>query len=115
MMEVSPVFDVPLLKVPYEDLHCPNCGLAERVSPPLPAGQSRFHNCPKLHNLSAPLVRVDKDDCKVIAIEREDYLNGEIQATGDNGTPYMSISTVYADGHNDLIANAGLATGEMRV
>lgn len=108
------MFEVPLLGQQFEDLHCPNCGLAERVSPPLSATQQRYHNCPRLHDLSTPLVPVT-EDCKVVAIEREDYLNEEVQTTGDDGKPYMSISTVYADGHNDLVANAGLAQGEMRV
>lgn len=108
------MFDVPLLGMQYEDLHCPNCGLAERVAPPLGPTQTRFHNCPQLHDLSAPLVPVDKD-CKVEAIEREDYLGDETQATGDNGKPYMSVKTTHADGSNDLAVNAGLAHGEMRV
>ena len=108
------MFEVPLLKVPYEDWHCPNsCGVAERT-PALPPGSSRYHACSRLHGLNAPLSRVQAD-CKVEAIEREDYLNGETQAMGDDGKAYMAVTTVYADGHNDLVVNAGLAHGEMKV
>jgi hypothetical protein len=101
------VRDIPLLRVPYQDWHCPNCNAAERV-PSLPPGSSRFHTCNGLHGLTAPLVLVGAD-CDVRAVEREDYLNGEVQATGDDGKPYMAVTTVYADGHNDLSVNAGLA------
>jgi len=98
--------NVPLLRTPFEDWSCPNCGLSERV-PALPPGSSRFHTCPRLHYLTAPLVRAGTA-CKVEAVEREDYLNGEIQATGDDGRPYMSIRTTRDEG-TDLAANAGLA------
>jgi len=105
--------DVPLLKVPFEDLYCPNCGLTERVSPALPPGSSRYHNCPRLHSLSAPLVPV-ASGAKVTAEEREDYLSGDIQATGDDGRAYMAVRTTCPDGHDDLLVNAGLAHAEMR-
>ena len=57
----------------------------------------------------APLVRAGTR-CKVTAEEREDYLNGEIQATGDDGRPYMAVRTTRGDGE-DLMVNAGLARG----
>jgi hypothetical protein len=57
--------------------------------------------------LTAPLVRAGTS-CKVEAEERADYLNGEIQAAGDDGKPYMAIRTTRADGE-DLAVNAGLA------
>ena len=107
------MYDVPLLGMQYEDLHCPNCGLSERVSPRLAPGSSRFHNCPKLHMLSAPLVPVTAD-CKVEAIDREDYLGDEIQNKGDDGRPYMAVETTHADGHTDLAVNAAMAHAEMK-
>ena len=76
----------------------------------MPPGATRYHNCPELHQLSAPLVRVGTD-CAVKAVEREDYLNGETQATGDDGKAYMAVVTAHADGRTDLAVNAGLATG----
>jgi hypothetical protein len=106
------VYDVPLLKVPFEEWHCPNgCHCTETI-PALPPGATRFHNCPRLHQLSAPLVRVGTD-CKVTAKLREDYLGSEVQATGDDDRPYMSVITEHADGHTDLAVNAGLAQGRL--
>ena len=87
---------------------CPNCDLTE-VTQPLPPGASRFHPCPGLHGLIAPLIRAGLH-CKVEAEERQDYLAGEIQRHGDDGRPYMAVRTTYAD-HDDLAVNAGLARG----
>ena len=87
---------------------CPNCDVTD-VTRPLPPGASRFHTCAGLHMLSAPLVRAGAR-CKVEAEERADYLNGEIQNTGDDGRPYMAVRTTYDD-HDDLAVNAGLARG----
>jgi hypothetical protein len=91
----------------YTDWECPNCGLTERT-PAMPANECRFHTCPRLHQLTAPLVRAGTD-CKVTAVERADYLNGEEQRTGDDGRPYMSVVTEHADGSNDLAAFAAPA------
>jgi hypothetical protein len=110
------MFEVPLLRVPFEEWHCPNgCGAFDR-QPALPPGASRFHPCSRLHGLNAPLVRAGTD-CKVEAIERGDYLNGETQAMGDDGKAYMAVTTVHSDGHTDLAVNAGLAQsrGESRI
>lgn len=99
---------MPLLNLPPEEWYCPNgCGVSE-VTAPLPPGSSRFHTCARLHMLTAPLVRKGMD-CKVEAIEREDFLGDEIQNKGDDGKPYMAIQTTHADGHTDLAVNAGLA------
>lgn len=101
--------DVPLLGPLFEDYYCPNCGLEERVKPPLPAGSSRFHVCPRLHMLTAPLVRANIY-AKVEAEERADYLGREIQAAGDNGKPYMAVRTTRDEG-DDLLVNAPVARG----
>lgn len=101
---------VPLLRVPFEDWYCPNCGLTERVEV-LPPNASRFHTCPRLHMLTAPLVRANVY-AKVEAEERQDYLNGEIQAAGDDGKPYMAVRTTRDDG-DDLMVNAGVARARL--
>lgn len=102
------MFNVPLLNPPPEEWYCPSgCGVSE-VTAPLPPGSSRFHTCARLHMLTAPLVRKGSD-CKVEAIERQDYLGDEIQDHGDDGKAYMAVRTTYADGHTDLAVNAGLA------
>lgn len=103
--------NVPLLDRP-DEWYCPNCACTD-VTPRLPPGQSRYHACPGLHGLNAPLVRAGSD-VKVVADEREDYLNGDIQATGDDGRAYMAVRTVRADGSYDTTVFAGLAHAEMR-
>jgi hypothetical protein len=108
------MFDVPILRQAFEEWYCPNGCYCAEVLPAMPPGATRYHNCPRLHQLSAPLVRAGTD-CEVVAVEREDYLNGDQQAMGDDGRAYMSVITKYADGRNDLAANAGLAHGELRV
>ena len=97
---------VPLLQS-FQDWYCPNCSLTERT-PPLPPGASRFHACPGLHSLIAPLIR-EGIHAAVVAEERADYLDGETQAMGDDGKAYMAIRTIRDDG-DDLVVNAGLAT-----
>lgn len=101
----------PPLLVVTETWCCPNCPASETTRG-LPANAARFHNCPGLHMLSAPLVRAGVS-CKVTAEERQDYLGREMQATGDDGKPYMAVRTTYED-HDDLAANAGLARAELR-
>lgn len=100
---------VPLLRS-LTRWECPNCDVTD-VSPPLPPGTSRFHTCAGLHMLSAPLVAAGTR-CKVEAEEREEYLGSEIQATGDDGKPYMAVRTTRDDGC-DLAVNAGLAQARM--
>jgi hypothetical protein len=102
---------VPLIYA-YQDWECPECGMEERT-PPLPPNATRFHTCPRLHMLTAPLVRAGSD-CKLVANEREDYLGEEIQRTGDDGKPYMNVHTEHADGHNDLAVFAPVARGATR-
>jgi hypothetical protein len=87
---------------------CPNCDVTA-VTGPVP---NRYHTCAGLHGLSAPLVRAGSG-CRVTAAVREDYLNGEIQATGDDGRPYMAVYVQHEDGRTDAIANAGAAVMRM--
>jgi hypothetical protein len=71
-----------------------------------------MHVCAGLKGITAPLI-LKGSDCKVVAIEREDFLNGEIQASNEDGVPIMAVSTIYADGHNDLVVNPGVARIKM--
>lgn len=106
---MSATASAPLL-VAVEDWACPNCPATDRTRG-LPPNAARFHNCPGLHGLTAPLVR-SGTRCEVLAEERQDYLNGEIQATGDDGRPYMAVRTRRDDGE-DLAVNAGLARARL--
>ena len=110
LLDMTTLSGIPLLHA-IQDWYCPNCWTTDRTAP-LPPGSSRYHNCPGLHDLSAPLIRAEVR-AKVEAEEREDYLNGETQATGSDGRPYMAIRTTRADG-DDLAVNAGLAHAELR-
>ena len=100
---------VPLLTAMVE-WSCPNCWVTA-VSPPLAPGQAKFHICPGLHMLSAPLVEAGTR-CKVVAEERADYLGKEVQAHGDDGKPYMAVRTTRDDG-DDLAVNAGMARARL--
>jgi hypothetical protein len=88
---------------------CPNCDVTDVTRGLVP---NRFHTCAGLHMLTAPLVRAGSGS-RVTAAERGDYLNGEIQATGDDGKPYMAVYVQHEDGRTDAIANAGAAVMRM--
>jgi hypothetical protein len=95
-----------LLRVPFQDWYCPNCGATDRTLA-MPPNSSQYHNCPRLHSLSAPLVRAGVK-AKVEAEERQDYLRQETQTTGDDGKVYMAIRTTRDEG-TDLNVNPGVA------
>jgi hypothetical protein len=96
----------PVLLETVTRWECPNCDVTDVTRGITP---NRFHTCAGLHMLSAPLVRAGTG-CKVEAEERQDYLGREVQATGDDGRPYMAVRTTRGDGE-DLAVNAGLARG----
>lgn len=102
---------IPLLNLPPQEWYCPNCVVTD-VTQPLPPGQSRYHACAGLHGLNAPLVRAGMR-VKVEAEQREDYLNGDQQATGDDGKVYMAVRVTRDDG-DDVTVFAGLAHAEFR-
>lgn len=97
----------------WTDWFCPNCDQTDRTLP-LPPNATRFHTCPRLHMLTAPLLRAGTD-AKIVASQREDYLGTEIQAHGDDNRAYMNVQTVHADGHTDVAVFAPLAQGRLTV
>jgi hypothetical protein len=82
---------------------CPNCpAMARTVGRP-----NRFHDCPALSGLTAPMVLAGTD-CRVFAVERQDFVGGEdVRLTG--GRPIMSVVTEYGDGRNDCVVYAPTA------
>lgn len=76
--------------------HCPNCGLTETTKP-LP---NRFHVCPKLHGLTAPML---SGRGKVEVREREDYVSNEKVFVAPNGRPIMSIVTTRDNGQDTMV------------
>lgn len=106
------MFDPPLLVPKPQAWYCPNCAVTD-VTAPLPPGSSRYHPCAGLHGLNAPMIR-EGTRVKVEAHQREDYLNGDQQATGDDGKVYMNVEVTRDEG-TDVTVFAGLAHAEMKV
>ncbi|WP_150187559.1 hypothetical protein [Streptomyces venezuelae] len=82
---------------------CPNC-TTEAVTHGEP---NRFHNCPGLKGLTAPLV-LDGTRCKVEAVEREDYVGDEDVRLDGEGRPVISVVTTRDEGQ-DCVAFAATA------
>ena len=100
---------IPILS-PIRDWYCPNCGLTDRTNMPHP--HTRYHTCPKLGYLSAPMLSAQVK-AKVQMNEREDYLGKEIVTRDANNRPVMSIVTTRDDG-TDCMVFAPLATASVR-
>jgi hypothetical protein len=95
---------IPLIGV-VRDWYCPNCGLRDQTREPRP--HSRFHVCPRLRGLTAPMLPVGVA-AKVEARDREDYAGREVLTKDENGRPVMSVVTTRDDG-TDAIVFAPLA------
>jgi hypothetical protein len=95
----------------WMDWACPNCNTHDRTRP-LPSNAVRMHPCGGLKGLLAPLVP-EGMDCKVVAVERQDYLGAEEQRTGDDGRPYSAVHRVRADGSNDALVFAPVAAARL--
>ena len=80
--------------------HCPNCGLSDVTHEARP--HSRFHTCPKLRGLSAPMLPAGIA-AKVVAHEREDYVGTEDVQPDENGRPVMSVVTTRDDGQDAVV------------
>ena len=78
---------------------CPSCGTTHVTNDPRPV--TPMHPCPSLSGLLAPFVEAGSDAHHVVNV-REDYAGDEHGLVYADGRPVSSISTVYADGHNDL-------------
>jgi hypothetical protein len=99
-----------ILVMPVTDWYCPNCGLTDQTRE---AGvHVRYHTCPRLRFLSAPMVRKGTA-AKVALHERESYVGSElVQYDPERGRPIVSIETTRDEG-NDLIVFAPTATGSV--
>lgn len=87
---------------------CPNCtSSAWTVDTQIP-----YHPCTGLAGLMAPLVRVG-ERAKVEAVEREDYVGGELVQTDGNGRPVMAVVTTRDEGQ-DCMVLAPTAHGSVR-
>lgn len=91
---------------------CPACQLRDRTSGPQ---TNRYHPCPALGGLTAPMVDVTHHDLNPTAqrlrvIDRDDYVGSEIVTTTNTGRPAMAVDLERADGSNDRIVFPGCAS-----
>lgn len=99
-----------ILEPPIHEWICPNCGKEDQTREVRP--HSRFHICPKMGMLSAPMLPKGQA-AKVVAVEREDYVGTEKVRLNAEGRPIMSIVTVRDNGQ-DAVVFAPTATGRAR-
>jgi hypothetical protein len=84
-----------VLLAPEQHWVCPNCtetSVTHEVQP-----HTRFHACRGLRGLTAPMVP-SGTHCKVEAVEREDYVNGDLVTLDGEGRPVMSVVTTRDEG-----------------
>jgi hypothetical protein len=74
---------------------CPNCPATDVTYEQEP--HSRFHTCRGLRGLTAPMVPAGTR-CKVEAVEREDWVGGELVTRDGEGRPVMATQTTRDDG-----------------
>lgn len=89
----------------YQDWECPNCSVRDRTA----GAPNRFHVCPGLGGITAPLVLAGTD-CRVRAQVREDYVGGELVQYDDEGRPVTAVVTERPDGSNDVVVLAPTAS-----
>jgi hypothetical protein len=89
---------------------CPNCSAEDVTTDARP--HTRFHACPGLHGLTAPMVPAGMR-ARVRAVEREDYIGNEDVRLTD-GRPVMSVVTERSDGSNDVTVYAPTAHARVK-
>jgi hypothetical protein len=90
---------VPILR-PFQRWYCPNCKKEDVTHEAAP--HTRYHTCPKLRGLSAPLLPVGTK-AKVEVNEREDYIGKEVVRLDENGRPVMNIVTTRDEGTDCMV------------
>jgi hypothetical protein len=95
-----------ILQPPEQHWTCPNCTVTA-----VTRGQAnRFHPCAGLRGVLAPMV-LEGTLCRVRAVEREDYIAGELVHYDGDGRPIAAVVTERPDGSNDVMVNAPTARG----
>lgn len=94
-----------LLRPPERRWECPNCPATDVTHEANP--HTRFHSCAGLRGLTAPMVPAGTR-CKVEAVERQDYTNGDHVTLDGEGRPVMAVVTTRDDG-NDVAMYAPTA------
>jgi len=67
-----------------------------------PAPRIPFHRCRELRGLNAPLVP-EGTRCRVVAVDRDDYVGDELVQRDGDGRPVMAIRTVRDDGEDCVV------------
>lgn len=92
---------------PVNRWYCPNCGKEDVTHEPRP--HSRFHVCPRLRGLTAPLLPAGTK-AKVELTEWQDYVGKEkVQLDPERHRPVQSVVTTRDEGQ-DVAVFAPLAT-----
>ena len=100
-----------VLEPPVRDWYCPQCGATDQTRESRP--HSRFHPCPKLRGLAAPMLPKGVAAKSEIR-EREDYVaNEQVRLDPERGRPVMSIVTTRDDGQ-DVVVFAPTATARVK-
>lgn len=86
--------------IPETRWNCPNCQAEDRTY--LAEFHTRFHTCAGLAGLTTPFVKVGTK-CKVIAVEREDYIGDEQVQRDANGRPVMAVLTIRDNGQDATV------------
>jgi hypothetical protein len=89
---------------------CPNCDLTD-VTHEVPR-QVRMHPCAGNRGMTVPFLP-EGTNAKVELVERQDYINGDIVQTDDEGKPWMTAVTTRDDG-TDCLVYAPTAKGSLR-
>lgn len=90
---------------------CPNCPVTDVRRGPGRAREQVMHNCKGTLGLAVPMVRAGTS-CKIVAVEREDYI-GRDRVQLVDGRPIMSAVTTRDDGQ-DVTVYAPTATAGTR-
>jgi len=91
---------IPILAPTHREWYCPKCH-ATNVTTDMHGGKphTRFHTCPKLGFLTAPMLPVGVKG-KLEARVREDYIGNEIVRLDANNRPVMSVVTTRDNGQD---------------
>jgi hypothetical protein len=87
---------VPILQ-PEQRWACPSCDFTDVTHEAQP--HTRMHACRGLAGLTAPMVPAGTRAVHR-AVEREDYINGDLVQLDGNGRPVMAIVTTRDDGED---------------
>jgi hypothetical protein len=91
-----------MLLRPEQRWTCPNCTATAVTHLPPDAVASQFHACRGLKGITAPMVPAGTK-AKVEALEREDYLNGDLVTRDGEGRPVMAVETTRDDGNDRAV------------